>query len=112
MPPNSIILLPLIFGFSILLAALIYFVGSRLSPEISGESPGEFASYASGEDMPFEEAKIDLERFFVFALYFLIFDVFAFLIATSFNTAWPLPTIYALVILSAVAMMVMLRGAK
>ncbi|MCD6504720.1 NADH-quinone oxidoreductase subunit A, partial [Candidatus Bathyarchaeota archaeon] len=48
------------------------------------KSAGKSAPYACGEDLPAEELKVNLERFFVFAVYFLIFDVLAFILATSF----------------------------
>lgn len=83
---------------------LIYWVGGRISVK-SGvrKTKGKFAPYACGEDFPAEELKVNLERFFIFVVYFLIFDVLAFILATSFVTSGLLPTIYCSIVLMAVA---------
>jgi NADH:ubiquinone oxidoreductase subunit 3 (subunit A) len=91
---------------------MIYWIGGKISPKSKGGNNGKTAPYACGEDMPIEESRINLERFFVFAVYFLVFDVVAFLLATSFSAPWYLPTIYSLVTLLAVGMLIALRRAK
>ena len=78
-------------------------VGGRLSVKGGMKSAGKSAPYACGEDLPAEELKVNLERFFVFAVYFLIFDVLAFILATSFAASSLLPAVYCLVVLMAVA---------
>ncbi len=56
--------------------------------------------------MPVEELHVDLERFLVFAVYFLIFDVLAFTMATSFFTLGLAPIAYSLIVLGAVVMLI------
>jgi hypothetical protein len=47
-----------------------------------------------------------LERFLTFAVYFLIFDVLAFVTMTSFYATDFLPVMYSLIVLTAVGMLV------
>ena len=52
---------------------------------------------------------MDLERFLVFAVYFLIFDVLAFVVATSSYATGLAPIVYSLVVLTAAAMLIFSR---
>jgi NADH:ubiquinone oxidoreductase subunit 3 (subunit A) len=106
--PNEIpFLLPAIFGISILIALVIYFAGrhSKSFPEGSMKT----APYACGENMPAQEMRVDLNRFLIFAVYFLIFDVLAFTMATSYDNLGVMPVVYSLVLLMSVAMLVFTR---
>jgi len=103
MEGNSLILLFIAFTFSFLLGLLIYVIGGKLSIKIKGKEGGKTIPYACGEEPPpVREVRINLERFFIFTVYFLIFDVFAFLISLSFSMPWHLPTIYSLIVLMAI----------
>ena len=107
---DSILLLPAIFSVALVAALVIYWLGGKISPRNVAQSAGKTAPYACGEDMPAEEMKVDLERFLVFAVYFLIFDVFAFLMATSFYTTTGfVPVFYSLIVLISVAMLILSR---
>jgi len=103
------VLLPAIFAFSLVIAAAIYLIGGRAKPKVSSQDVRKTESYACGEILPVGELRVDLERFLIFAVYFLIFDVLAFTLATSFFTLGLTPAIYALVVLAAVAMLVISR---
>lgn len=59
--------------------------------------------------MPVQELRVDLERFLVFAVYFLIFDVLVFTMATSFFNLGLAPATYSLIVLAAVAMLIISR---
>lgn len=110
MPDELPYLLPLAFGFCIIVMLFFYWFGGKISAKSKQtNSAGKTAPYACGEDMPAQELKVDLNRFFVFAVYFLIFDVFAFILATSFNTMGIMPMVYTLIVLMAVAMFLSLR---
>jgi NADH:ubiquinone oxidoreductase subunit 3 (subunit A) len=98
-------ILPLIFGVSLVAAIVIYRVGGRLAPK-SSQSADKNAQYSCGEQVPLKEAKLDLERFLTFAVYFLIFDVLAFVTMTSFYAKDFLPVVYSMVVLTAVGMLV------
>ncbi len=98
--------LPLVFGVSLLSAVLIYQVGGRISAK-GKESKGKTAAYSCGEQGPAKEAKMDLERFLPYAVYFLIFDILAFVTMTSFYATGFLPVIYTLIVLTAVGMLIL-----
>ncbi len=100
--------LPLVFGVSLLVALIIYFVGGKISAK-SPSTQGKLAPYSCGENGPTQEVKPDLERFLTYAVYFLIFDIMAFVTMTSFYASSFLPVIYALIVLTAVGMLIMAR---
>jgi NADH:ubiquinone oxidoreductase subunit 3 (subunit A) len=100
------LILPLVFGVSLLAAVIIYLTGSRISAKGSQNVPGKTEPYACGEDTPLEEVKVGLERFLMFAVYFLIFDIFAFVMVTSFYTIGLMPIVYALIVLASVSMLI------
>lgn len=110
MPSETPYLLPIVFVFCILIISLIYLIGGKASARRkSKKTDGKTASYACGENFPAEELKVDLEKFFMFAVYFLIFDVLAFILATSFSATGLLPIAYCLIILMAVIMLLSVR---
>jgi len=103
-------MLPMVFGLSIIIMFLIYWVAGKTSTKSSSENGyGKRAPYACGEDMPAEELKVNSERFFVFTVYFLIFDVLAFILATSYYTIGLVPIAYSLIALISVAMLLIFR---
>ncbi len=103
---------PLISGFalSLLIIVIIYLIGRRIAPKGGKAGGAKTDPYACGEDLPAEESRIDLERFLIFALFFLIFDVAAFMVATSYFTLGLMPVVYVSVILVAVAALMLSRG--
>lgn len=103
-------LLPTVFGFSVVAMLLIYWIGGKVSTKSNLKNTIEkTAPYACGEDFPAEELKIDLERFFIFAVYFLIFDVVAFILATSFSAMSWIPIGYCLIVLMTAIMFLSFR---
>jgi NADH:ubiquinone oxidoreductase subunit 3 (subunit A) len=108
---NSLFLLLAIFAFSFLIALIIYWAGGKVSAKGKRKKDeGKTIPYACGEEPPsVEEVRINLERLFVFAVYFLIFDVFAFIIAISSSAAWYLPTIHSIVVLMTILMFLIVR---
>jgi NADH:ubiquinone oxidoreductase subunit 3 (subunit A) len=103
-------LLPAVFFFCVIVMLLIYWFGGKISAKTGqGSAVGKTAPYACGEDLPSEELKVDLDRFFIFAVYFLIFDVFAFILATSFDSLGLVPVVYTLIVLMAVLMFLAMR---
>jgi NADH:ubiquinone oxidoreductase subunit 3 (subunit A) len=97
--------LPVVFGVSLATAFVIYWIGGRLAPK-SVQDSSKNALYSCGEQGPVKEAKLNLERFLTFAVYFLIFDVLAFVTMTSFYATDYLPVMYSLIVLTAVGMLV------
>ncbi|MHC1628241.1 MAG: NADH-quinone oxidoreductase subunit A [Candidatus Nezhaarchaeales archaeon] len=106
--PSLILLLS--FAFSLLVALLIYWLGGKASTRVKQSNYEKFVPYACGEEPPkVKEFRINLERFFIFTVYFLIFDVFAFLIAISWFAAWPYPLVYSIIVLLAVLTLLITR---
>jgi NADH:ubiquinone oxidoreductase subunit 3 (subunit A) len=100
--------LPIVFAISLLSALVIYWIGGRLAPQ-SVAGAAKKAPYNCGEQGSVKEAKLNLERFLTFAVYFLIFDVLAFVTMTSFYATDYLPVMYSLIVLTAVGMLVFAR---
>jgi NADH:ubiquinone oxidoreductase subunit 3 (subunit A) len=105
--------------FDVVVAALIalsavlilYALGGRISAK-GRKTSGKLSSYASGEDFPSEKLQVNLESFFLYAIYFLVFDVLAFVLSTSlgvFASGSPaslliFPLIYAAIVLAAIVL--------
>ena len=98
---DLLISLPLIFFLSLLIALFLYLVGRRVGAR-GEESTDKVSPYACGEDLPARKLQVDVERFLVYAVYFMIFDIVAFILATSLVTPSVFPVVYAAVVLMAV----------
>jgi NADH:ubiquinone oxidoreductase subunit 3 (subunit A) len=92
--------IPLIFVLSILLGVILYIFGSIIAPKVKKRT-GKLAPYACGEDLPAEKLQVNAEEFFIYATYFLIFDVVAFVLATSFGRPGFFPILFIAIILVA-----------
>ena len=103
------LLLPAIFGVALIIAVALYLIGGKAQPKVRSSDSRKTESYACGEVLPVRELRVDLERFVVFAVYFLIFDVMAFMLATSFFDLGLTPILYSLVVLAAVVMLIVGR---
>lgn len=87
----------------------IYVVGGRISPK-GGSNRNKLLSYACGEKFPSVKLQFNLESFFIYAMYFLVFDVLAFVLATSLGilaSEAPIslllnPIIYVVVVFAAI----------
>ncbi|MBS3794043.1 MAG: hypothetical protein KGY80_04055 [Candidatus Thorarchaeota archaeon] len=107
---STLILLPVIFGISIVVALIIYWYSGKISVKVSSKDSGAKGElYACGEDFPREELQIDIEHFLVYAIYLLIFDVLIFMLATSSPAAGLVPIIYSMVLLAASWLLVFYR---
>jgi len=96
-----LISLPLIFFLSLLIALFLYLIGRRVGAR-GEESTNKLSPYACGEDLPARKLQVDVEKFLIYAVYFLIFDILAFILATSLVTPSIFPVMYAAVVLMAV----------
>ena len=94
---HEALLLFIVFVIALLLTILIYWLGGRYSAK-GGKSEGKLSPYSCGEDLPYEgELRVNLERFLIYAVYFLIFDVVAFMLVVSFKISPVHAVIYALI---------------
>ncbi len=74
--------LAIILTVAILVAFIILAIGNDLAPK-SPDNPGKLAPYACGEDIPPTKIRVNVENFFVYAVYFMIFDILGFVLATT-----------------------------
>jgi NADH:ubiquinone oxidoreductase subunit 3 (subunit A) len=98
----------LVFVASLIVSLIFFWIGSRISPK-GLKTPGKLAPYACGEDVPVMQLQVNVERYFIYAVYFLVFDALAFLLALSFSTPGFYPILFAIVVLLAVAVLRPLR---
>lgn len=98
------------FGLALTIGTLIFILGRRGTAKPSPLHNGgtaKFIPYSCGEYLLHDiSSGINLERFMVYSLYFLIFDVAAFILAISFNTLALAVIMYALVLLSSILLVV------
>jgi NADH:ubiquinone oxidoreductase subunit 3 (subunit A) len=73
----------LIVGLSLVVALIILAFGNELAPR-SPDTEGKLAPYACGEPLPPTKVRVNTENFFIYAVYFMIFDVLGFVLATAF----------------------------
>jgi NADH:ubiquinone oxidoreductase subunit 3 (subunit A) len=104
MQTDLLISLPFIFLLSLLVGLVIYWFGGRVGAK-GQKSADKVAPYACGEDLPPRKLQVDVERFLIYAVYFLIFDILAFILATSLNTPGYFPVIYATIVLMAIVIL-------
>ena len=104
MQTDIVVSLPFIFFLSIVVGLILYLVGWIIGAK-GKKTAGKVAPYACGEDLPAQRLQVDVERFLIYAVYFLIFDILAFILATSLNTLGHFPVIYALIVLMAVVVL-------
>jgi NADH:ubiquinone oxidoreductase subunit 3 (subunit A) len=93
------IIIPLIF------ASIIYWVGGRIAAKGSA-NPGKVKPYACGEDLPGAKLNLDITRFYIYLVYFMIFDILGIILSFAL-TANPIyvalfiaPTIVALLFIA------------
>jgi NADH:ubiquinone oxidoreductase subunit 3 (subunit A) len=103
--------LPFVFMVSLATALLLYMCGGRISPKGS-ENLGKLSQYACGENLPAEKLQVNVEHFFIYAVYFLVFDILAFMLATSLGSPGLMPSLYATITLLAVVLLLPLLGRR
>jgi len=80
---NLILAAPIAFIIVLVIYLLMYLTGNKIAPKHE-HTPGELAPYACGEDFPAEYIQMGIQLY-RFALYFVIFDVAAFILAVAAN---------------------------
>jgi NADH:ubiquinone oxidoreductase subunit 3 (subunit A) len=105
---NALLTAPVIFALAIGVAVIIYWIGGIISAK-GKQEPGKDTMYACGEEFPARKLQVNVQRFFIYAVYFLIFDVLAFILATSLLDTGIFPAMYAVVVLLAILVLLPLR---
>jgi len=93
------IVIPLIF------ASVIYWIGGRMAAKGSA-NPGKVKPYACGEELPGVKLNLDITRFYIYLVYFMVFDILGIILSLAL-TANPIyvalfiaPTIAALLFIA------------
>lgn len=81
----------------LLTAMVIYWIGGKVSAK-GKATVDKMLAYACGEKLQGRKIQINFERFFIYAVYFMVFDVLAFIIATSMSFHGWLPMLYILIV--------------
>lgn len=97
----------IVFGLSLLLGVFIFILGRRSIAKSSTVHDGggtfKFIPYSCGENFFHDVgSRINLERFMIYAIYFLIFDVAGFILAISFNLLVLAVITYAIIALASI----------
>jgi len=72
----------MILVVAVVVALVIMAIGNEIAPK-SPDTPGKLAPYACGEDVTPTKVRVNVENFFVYAVYFMIFDVLGFVLVTT-----------------------------
>jgi NADH:ubiquinone oxidoreductase subunit 3 (subunit A) len=79
------------FGVILLIVLLLYWIGKRIAP--NNPNKEKETTYACGEDLPAVKAQFH-SHLLRYAVYFTIFDIVAFVLATSMGILGWVPLIY------------------
>lgn len=69
---------------STIIALLIYFIGDKIGAR-GTYSVNKLMPYACGEEIPTSRVALNLERFFIYAVYFMVFDILGFVMVTTLS---------------------------
>jgi NADH:ubiquinone oxidoreductase subunit 3 (subunit A) len=73
-----------VMGLALLVGLLVVAVGNKYAAQ-SPDTKGKLAPYACGEPIPATKVRLNVENFFIYAVYFMIFDVLGFILATTLS---------------------------
>jgi len=71
-----------VLAVAVALALILLAIGNDIAPK-APDTPGKLAPYACGEDIPAAHVNVNIENFFIYAVYFMVFDVLGFVLATT-----------------------------
>jgi NADH:ubiquinone oxidoreductase subunit 3 (subunit A) len=101
---------PLIVLLAFLVSLALYAAGYVLAPKVEA-SIGKLTAYACGEDFRAMKHQVDVRNFFRYVAYFMVFDVSAFFLATSYGNRGVIPLAFiAITLLSIVSLIPVRRG--
>ena len=95
--------------FPLIAALVIYWLGGRVAAK-GKQTVDKVLAYACGERLPALKLQVNLEHFYIYAVYFMVFDVLAFILATSMGVLGWLPLIYILVVVAAITPLIRKGG--
>ena len=86
-----------LLAVSVVVALIVLWIGNEIAPK-GKDTPGKLAPYACGEDFPATNIRMNVDNFFIYAVYFMIFDVLGFVMVTTLGgTVYPIiPVLFGL----------------
>lgn len=86
-----------LLAVSVGVAFIVLWIGNEIAPK-GKDTPGKLAPYACGEDFPAINIRMNVDNFFIYAVYFMIFDVLGFVMVTTLGgTVYPIiPVLFGL----------------
>jgi len=111
---NHLLSLPFIFLLALIVSTLLYGIGSLISKKAKEpKRSAKLEPYACGESLPAEKLQVSVERFFLYATLFMIFDITAFLLSLSFNASFTYLLLFIVIIASSLLIIIPeIRGKK
>jgi len=110
---NYLLSLPFIFLLALLVSTLLYCIGAVISQKVKEpKRSGKLEPYDCGESLPAKKLQVNIERFFLYATLFMIFDITAFLLSLSFNASFTYPLIFIAIIASSLLIIIPEIGGK
>jgi NADH:ubiquinone oxidoreductase subunit 3 (subunit A) len=107
---DLILSFPFIFVISLVFSLMIYLIGSLVSPK-GKDTVEKFSTYACGEDLPARKLQSNINNFFIYVTFFMIFDISAFILALSFESHGLFPAIFiTITACSALTLLPAMRG--
>ena len=97
------------FSISLLFSILLYLTGLLIAPKPKA-TLDKLVPYACGEEYPAKKVQVNMERFFLYITFFLIFDISAFLLAVSFGNQGIYPVLFGGIMLLAVTLLLPIWG--
>ncbi|MBD3205051.1 hypothetical protein GF319_01755 [Candidatus Bathyarchaeota archaeon] len=72
----------IIMGLAIFIGLIIVAIGNEIAPK-SEYNAEKLAPYACGEPLQPRRIRVNVENFFIYAVYFMIFDILGFVLVTT-----------------------------
>ncbi len=92
---------PALFLLAVAVSVLLYLIGSVIARK-AGDTVGKLSTYACGENLPPGKSQVNVRSFFLYVAFFMVFDISAFLLGTSFGNLGVYPLLFCAIILFAV----------
>ena len=108
---NFILSIPFIFFLSLIFSIMLYLVGFLVSTRAKATT-SKLAPYACGEDFPARKFQINIRSLFLYVVFFMIFDISAFILATSFSSQGFYPVLFSTIIILAIITMLPVWGSE
>jgi len=111
---DLLVSLPFIFLVAFLISVFFYAIGWKIAPkaEKPKKTSAKLEPYACGEAMPARRFQVDIQRFFLYVTFFMIFDISAFMLALSFNVGAFYPILFSATVAASLLTIIPVIGRK